>query len=608
MKLYSVREALPQEASENLKAYPELVRSLLYYRGITDAEKAQEFLNPSYETGLHDPYLMKDMDKAVKRILAAIENNERILIYSDYDADGIPAAVVMHDFFKLIGYENFEVYIPHRHNEGYGLHLEAIDTFKDRVKLMITLDCGIVDCDEVKHASDSGIDVIVTDHHVPGLKLPKAIAVVNAHQKKCEYPFDYLCGSGVAFKLVQALLIKLREKEFRRSASLMETSERGGAKLEENFSKNLSVLQQVRAEKEIPKIGQEKWLLDMVGLATLSDMVPLQGENRVLAHYGLKVLKKTRRPGLQKLLAKLKINPKYLTEDDIGFMITPRINAASRMGIPTDAFELLSTADEGVAGKFADHLDQINNERKGLVASTVKEVKKLLAERADHYESQKIIVIGNPNWRPALLGLVANTLVDQYSKPVFLWGREEEKDIKGSCRSDGSVHLVELMEASKHVFKEFGGHTMSGGYALNHEYVHTLEEELTKAYEKVKKNKTVEEKITADAHLTLDDVNERLFKHIDQFAPFGVGNPKPQFIFEQVKIEELKMFGKTQEHLELTFINSAGRKIKAIGFFMMPQDFPLEPKKGDTINLLATLEKSYFRNFPELRLRIVDIL
>ncbi len=569
MKSYSIRETIPETAAESLKAYPELLRKLLYYRGIEAQDKAHEFLNPSYETGLHDPFLMKDMDKAVERILAAIERQERILVYSDYDADGIPAAVVMHDFFTAIGYKNFEIYIPHRHTEGYGLHLEAIETFVPKnIKLLITLDCGIVDYDEVARANSLGIDVIVTDHHMPGEKIPPAYAVLNSKQSDCSYPYDMLCGSGVAFKLIQALLQK----------------NRFGA-----------------------KEGAEKWFLDMVGLATLSDMVPLQGENRVLAHYGLKVLRKSRRPGLIKLLSKIKVKQHYISEDDIGFMITPRINAASRMGIPLDAFKLLSTSDEVEGGMLATHLDAINNERKGLVASTVKEIKKILAERKDHHENKRVIVLGNPNWRPALLGLVANSLAEEYNKPVFLWGREEGMDIKGSCRSDGVIDLVQLMTAAKDSFIEFGGHKFSGGYALSSDKVHTLEDALCAACEKLEAS-VIEDSHVIDAVLSFDDVIPKNYELIEKLGPFGMNNPKPLFIFEHAVVADVKPFGKAKEHLELSFANSKGKLIKAVGFFMTIDDFARIPRKGSTIHLVATMEKSYFSYMAELRLRIVDII
>jgi single-stranded-DNA-specific exonuclease len=570
VKEYKLREPISVDVNKKLESYPELQRSLLYYRGIDDAAKAQSFLNPNYETDLHDPFLMKDMDRAVERILQAIKDKERILIYSDYDADGIPAAVVMTDFFKLIKYDNVEVYIPHRHNEGYGLHLEAIDTFIEKgVKLIITLDCGIVDLEEVAHATLLGMDMIVTDHHLPGDILPAAYAVVNAKRTDCEYPYKMHCGSGVAFKLSQALLKK------------------------GNFTIN---------------DGQEKWLLDMVGIATLSDMVPLQGENRVLAHYGLKVLRKSRRPGFQKMLKIMKVDQRYITEDDVGFMITPRINAASRMGIPLDAFKALSTTDEVEGDMLAKHLDAINNERKGLVASIVKEIKKIMVEREDHFSNRKVIVLGNPSWRPALLGLAANTIAEEYNKPVFLWGREDGKEIKGSCRSDGVTHLVKLMNEVKDHFHEYGGHTFSGGFAIVADKIHTFEDALHEAMVTLGNEAAIAEPVYIDAKLTLDDVNPKLQRVIDELAPFGMGNPKPLFMFEKIIPAEVKMFGKTKEHLELTFYNSQNRKVRAIGFFMKPEDFTTQPRKGTPLTLIASIEKSYFGGTQEIRLRIIDII
>ncbi len=595
MKKYAEREEIQKEVSENLKAYPELFRKLLVARGLDTREKAEEFLNPNFETGVHDPFLLKDMDKAVARILRAMADGERILIYSDYDADGIPAAVVMHDFFKLVDYDNFEIYIPHRHTEGYGLHLEAIETFVEKkIKLLITLDCGIVDHAEVARAKELGIDVIITDHHTPSEKLPDAFAVINPKRADCDYPYKMLCGAGVGFKLVQALLRSLDGKRSCEGVARIERSE--------TECKSLA--------KTAPKPGQEKWLLDMVGLATLSDMVPLDGENRVFAHYGLKVLRKSRRPGFTKLLSIMKVNKQFLTEDDVGFMITPRINAASRMGVPTDAFHLLSTAEESRAEELASHLDLINKERKVLVGVTVKEIKKILSEREDHFLGKQVIVLGNPLWRPAILGLAANTIAEEHGKPVFLWGREDGKDIKGSCRAGGAVHVVRLMEKARGHFKEFGGHAFSGGFAVLPELVHTLEEALNDAFAALGHETETPEPEIFDAVLALDEVNFNLYNQIEKLAPFGTGNPKPLFMFQNVKPKEVKMFGKAKEHLELAFQVGASspKKLRAIGFFMKPEDFAVQPKTGLPINLLATLEKSYFGRYPELRLRIVDII
>src|SRR3989338_2122974 len=390
MPKYAVRGGLSDEIEKNLLAYSPLLRQLLVGRGIVSAEEAEKFLNPHYENHSHDPFLMKDMEKAVERILKVVKDDERIAIFSDYDADGIPGAVVLHDFFKRIGHLNFENYIPDRHGEGFGLNASAIrELHESGCRLLITIDCGITDTEEVAHAIELGMDVIITDHHLPGAEIPHAYAILNPKQADCRYPEKMLCGSGVIFKLIQALCFEIRNSKF----DIPET---------------------------IFPAGQEKWLLDMVGLATLSDMVPLTGENRVFAHFGLKVLRKSPRKGLRELLSVLRLNRSELTEDDIGFSISPRINAASRMGVPMDAFRLFATSDEAEAATLARHLDKMNTERKGKVASLVKEVRRTVEERGEG----KVIVAGNPNWRPALLGLVANSLAEDMHCPVFLWGRE----------------------------------------------------------------------------------------------------------------------------------------------------------------------------------------
>ncbi len=552
----------------------ELLQELLNKRGITTEKDIEYFLNPSYEEHIHDPFLMKDMGKAVERILKAIENKEKIIFFTDYDCDGIPAGVVFHDFFKKIGYNNFENYIPHRHDEGFGLNLEAVEEFaKGGAKLLITADCGITDVEDVALANKLGIDVIITDHHLPGEKLPDAFAILDPKQEGCEYPEKMLCGSGVVYKLIQGILQKNR----------FGISD-----------------------------GWEKWLLDMVGMATLSDMVPLLGENRVFASYGLKVLRKSPRPGFQKLLRLAKADQRNLVEDDIGFTVAPRINAASRMGVPFDAFRLLSTQDEVEAGIIADHLNKINDERKGLVASMVKEIKKRIDAR-EVVMTKKVLVMGNPNWRPAILGLAANTLMREHGRPVFLWGREGGEVIKGSCRS-GDVNLVSIMQAAApDTFIDFGGHGMSGGFSVSHDRIHLLEDELERAYEKAValigfEKGDASSGYDIDKELLIDDVNWRTYETVNKLAPFGEGNRKPIFSFKNAYIKEAKRFGKEGGHLELTFENSQGKKIKAIKFFA--DDLPSleKAKTGSTITLLANLEKSVFRNFPELRLRVVDII
>jgi len=524
---------------------------------------------------------MKNMGKAVERILKAVQNDERIAIFSDYDADGIPGAVILHDFFTRIGYLNFENYIPDRHGEGFGLNTKAIEGLaKGGAKLLVTIDCGITDVEEVAFANKLGIEVLITDHHLLGTEVPQAFVILNPKQLDCQYPEKMLCGSGVVFKLIQALCLEIRNSKF-----------------------------------DIPVTispGWEKWLLDMVGIATLSDMVPLTGENRVFAYYGLKVLKKSPRRGVTELLSVLRMNRADITEDDVGFSISPRINAASRMGIPMDAFRLFATKDENEAATLAKHLDKINNERKGKVASLVKEVKKVVEERSPSTSSgqrpRKVVVAGNPNWRPALLGLVANSLAEDMHCPVFLWGREESIELKGSCRSGGSVDLSLMMHEASSVFSAFGGHKEAGGFSTTLEKVHLLESELERAYEKVRAEYVSDQTRIADALLTFDEVNDKTWQEVCKLAPFGVGNPKPLFLFQNVKARKIEQFGKDKQHLKLTFAKENGVYVNAIQFYAKVEDFPPALGEGRAVNLLAHLERSTFGNRIELRLRIVDIV
>ena len=564
MKKYAVRERINGS----------LIDNLLFYRNIKTPQEKEDFLNPNYEKHIHDPFLLKDAKKAAERIIKAIEENESIVIYSDYDADGIPAGVVFHDFFKKVNFKNFINYIPHRHDEGFGLNVDAVNQFiENKVNLLITLDCGIADTEAVKIAQENGIDVIITDHHEPHEELPPAFAILDHKQKDCNYPEKILCGSGVGFKLIQAIL-KIKRFDV--------------------------------------KEGYEKWFLDMVGMATLSDMVPLVGENRALAHFGLKVLKMSPRKGLMRLLNHLKINQKYLTEDDIGFMITLRINAASRMGVPMDAFRLLATDDDNEAHEYVLHLDEINNERKGKVASIVKEVKKILSERYNN-NPRNVIVAGNPEWRPSLLGLVANTCAEEFGRPAFLWGRDGDGIIKGSCRSGDTVSVVEIMNKVKQgVILQYGGHFASGGFVISNEAIHHLDDHLNSAFELLLKEEKSIEPDYIDMEISLDEVSWNMYGEIEKLAPFGVGNKKPLFVFRDIRIFGIKEFGKEKNHLELSFKKRNGALINAMGFFMDSKTFKNKDgeniKIGDKIDLIATLEKSMFRGRAELRMRIEDVV
>ncbi len=572
---YSLRDAGATKPAE-FAAFSDTLSSLLVGRGIKTVAEADIFLAPDYDMHTHDPFLMKNMDKAVERVYKAIKDNEFISIFTDYDADGIPGGVILYDALRKTGYKNFEVYIPHRHDEGFGLSMHAIDGFKEKgTKLLITIDCGIADIEEVACAQSLGIDVIVTDHHMPHVKvgdatqhLPPAYAILNPKLSDCLYPEKMLCGSGVIFKFVQAFYKKYG------------------------------------AEFGITP-GWEKWFLDLVGIATLSDMVPLVGENRIFAVYGLKVLKKTARPGLSQLFSKLRVNREHLSEDDIGFTITPRINAASRMGEPMAAFNMLSTTDQALAGVYADALESVNNERKGTVASLVKEVKKILSER--DISDKKAIVLGNPSWRPALLGLVANSLAEEYNRPAFLWGRDGEGIIKGSCRSGGTTSVLSIMQKTPESFLAFGGHSASGGFEVSNEAIHTLAESLEKAAHDLG-GELIEKEGLVDGHIGLDEVSWNLYRDIEKLAPYGTGNAKPLFLIKGAHIDAIKSFGKEKNHTEIVFLDKNNRKISAIQFFSSPDSLPVHAVAKGKVDIVAHLEKSTFKNYPELRLRIVEVL
>ncbi|MBI2481967.1 MAG: single-stranded-DNA-specific exonuclease RecJ [Candidatus Vogelbacteria bacterium] len=519
-------------------------------------------LVPDYERDLLDPFLFKGMDKAVERILTALTNKEKIIIFGDYDADGVPATALLASFFNQIGFTFYDIFIPDRHLESYGLSLERVKEFAaDDVKLIITVDCGITDIAEVDLANKQGIDVIITDHHLPPAVRPAAEVIINAKQADDRYPFKELCGSGVAFKLVQALI--------------------------------------TRGNFNLPK-GWEKWLLDLVAVATISDMVPLTGENRVLTHFGLIVLRKTKRVGLKALLAALKLNPRFVTEDDIGFMVGPRINSASRMGHASEAYNLLMTEDVETAATIAKNLDTKNTARKGAVENILKAVEGLVGTK----EPLPVLVVGQNDFSPGILGLVASRLVEKYRRPAFVWGKTEFGEIKGSGRSDGSVNLVELMRAAgDNLFSDLGGHVMAAGFTLLPGKEGELNDKLNAVYNQVKQA-TMSSVIFYDRELTLDGCTEATWRVIEQWAPFGVGNTKPVFLFNKLKVFQVKMFGNGGIHLELTFKTNQSKNICAIGFFYTKD---LKVTAGETIDLLATMEKSYFRGIPELRLRIVDL-
>lgn len=540
---------------------PDELQALLLERLNLSEKDQKAFLFPEYKIG--DLSLFEDMTIAVERIYKAVKSGEQIGIYADYDCDGIPGAVVLLDLFKELKIENnIHIYIPDRHDEGYGLSKLGIDTLEEKgVTLIITVDLGITAIAEVADARSRGIDIVLTDHHQPLVEYPSALAVV--HPVKSSYTNQDPCGAGVAFYLVCAFLQKHRE-EF--------------------------------AIKE----GWEKWLLDLVGFATLSDMVPLTGENRMLVTYGMMVMKKTKRVGLRTLFAEQRMDINSLIETDLTFTVAPRLNAASRMATPMLAFELLSTNDPSRALVLVKELEKINAERKLLVARIVKEAHKKLDTR----ELPDIVVLGDLSWRPAVLGLVATKLQETYQRSFFVWGESGDGVIKGSCRMLDEHHAAYLFQAlPEGVLIHGGGHQAAGGFAVEKDKIHFLEEELNKAISIVDHEPEISNHCDGAIKASLGIVTTRHLQKLRALAPFGVGNPEPVFIFENVTINSTKMFGKNKEHLECEVVDATGR---ATAFtFFVDEEMKNKFVPGATVSFLGTLEAGWRGG---VRVRIQDLL
>ncbi len=572
MKQWVLREAIPEKISKEFELQPDLVRRLLFYRGIQTFVDAEKFLNPDYEKDLRDPFEILDMDKATDRILNAIVKNEKIIIFGDYDADGICASAIFNDFFKKINFENFHIHIPDRHLDGYGLTTKAIKEFiEQKAGLVLTLDCGITDRDEIEELNKAGINTIIIDHHLVSGEKPKAFAIVDSKQNEDKYPFKDLCGAGVVLKVIHAIINKIRDGKV------------------------------IDCKINIAP-GWEKWLLDLAAIATVADMVPLTGENRTIVFYGLKVLRKTNRIGLLALCRRLDLGLKNINEDDIAFLLAPRINIASRMERATISFNLMVTESVQEADWISGRLELMNGDRR----SAVDKILLFASEKIDK-EKDWPIVVGDAEWNPGVLGLAANRLMEKYNRPVFLWGKGGTDNIKGSCRSNGTINLVELMSVlPKGFLEDFGGHVLAGGFSMDEKKIKDLEKEILKAWEKVSKIETENNIIFIDKEISINDVNEDLYIQIEKFQPFGMNNPKPIFLFSDLEISNVKKFGNGGIHLQLDFRKSNGKDIvSAIGFFFNG-NFP-DFKGGYKIDLVASLEKSFFRATPELRLRIIDI-
>lgn len=499
------------------------VAKLLINRGIEDIYEAKKFLNPRKED-LHDPYLFRDMEKAVKVILEAGKKEDPIVIFGDYDVDGVTSTALLYNSFKELGF-NVGYYIPLRLEEGYGLNNESINDLKDQgYKLIVTVDCGVTSVEEVSFAKNIGMNVVITDHHETKDKLPPADAIINPKVAGERYPFLGLAGVGVAFKLLTAINQKLKNP-----LNLFE-------------------------------------YLDIVALGTIADIVPLLDENRFIVQEGTRILRTNPSPGIKCLFKYLRIYKENLTAKDIAFKIAPKINAAGRMGSAITALKLLVSDQVQDVPKTANSLIKYNNLRQNIEAKIFDQAKKKIQSKKS-FEKDKVLVISGDGWHLGVLGIVASRLVGMYNKPVFLVSISDGIG-KGSARSPGQVSLINLLNNVKNnVLEEYGGHEMAAGFSVTENNIDNLRKGLNSAYKSLYKDKTPVHQIEIDAALDPEMINSKTLQHIDLLRPYGHSNPEPIFLIKGMNIERAKVFGINGDHVKL-ILRSGEKKNLAIGYNM----------------------------------------
>jgi single-stranded-DNA-specific exonuclease len=540
---------------------PAIIMNILAGRGITEEMAVQRFLHPDYDNHLHDPFSLTDMQICVDRILLAGERGEKVVIYGDYDIDGITASAVMIEGLAYHGIKATS-YIPDRFEEGYGINLDALRTLKTAgVKLVVSVDCGITSVAEATWARDNDLDLIITDHHAVPAELPQAIAVVNPKRSGDSYPFKDLCGAGVAFKVIQAL-------------------------------------QSVTGR---PNAGQEKWLLDLVALGTVCDVVALVDENRVLVTYGLKVMRQTRRPGLRALANIGGIDITSISSQHLGFVLGPRMNAAGRLEHAARSLELVTTQDAVRAAQIAQELDILNAERR----STQALVFKAADEMAESYASDPVLLLPDPGWSHGIVGIVASKLVEKWHKPVLV-AQIMEGFTKGSARSLGGFNMVEALRANANLLTRFGGHFFAAGYTLRTENIPALRNGLNKYYASSGADTTVIAELDSDADLDgIVGADWELIKYFSLLEPFGVENPEPLLAIRGLTARQVRKIGKESTHLKLVLSDDTGQVIGAVGFGLCAKYPGLMP--GQRLTALGRLNKNEWQGRASLQLVISEL-
>ena len=553
-----------------------VLANLLVQRGIDTLDKASRFFKPRLEE-LHDPFLMKDMDRAVERIEQAVRNNEKIMVYGDYDVDGTTAVALVYTFLRRLGHDNLRFYIPDRYNEGYGVSIKSIDYAASKgVSLVITLDCGIKASEKVAYAKEKGIDYIICDHHLPADHLPEAVAVLDPKRHDCEYPFKELSGCGVGFKLVQAYALR----------------------------------------NNIPFSEVER-LLDLVVVSIASDIVPLADENRILAHFGLKRLNENPSKGLLSIIKICGLEKHTITIDDIVFKIGPRINAAGRMRVDEEdekaapsgghaAVNLLIERNETVAENFGSMIDTFNQDRKSIDRSVTQEAHEWV-ESHPELKNRKSTVIYNPKWMKGIVGIVASRLIETYYRPTVVMTMSNGF-ATGSARSVPGFDLYQAVESCADLLENFGGHMYAAGLTMKPENV----EEFTRRF-----NAYVEEhidpqmlipQVEIDSELLFSDITPAFRRDLNRFQPFGPGNTSPVFITRGASSHgDARLVGAECEHLRMDLMQrqKPNTTLQAIAF-QQPTHFEWV-RSGRPVDVCYTIVENHYRGTVSTQLRVKDI-
>ena len=556
----------PDPDSDTVKSLSEalnvevLIAKLLVQRGITTFENARQFFRPEL-SDLHDPYLMKDMDKAVERIEKAIVNNQNILVFGDYDVDGTTAVALVSSYLKTI-YPNVATYIPDRYDEGYGISFKGIDFADDNgFSLIIALDCGIKSIAHVDYANQKNIDFIICDHHRPGDVLPNAIAILDPKRADCNYPYDELCGCGVGFKLIQAL------------------------------GKN-------RNQTTDDLVGY----LDLVATAIGADIVPITGENRILAHFGLQVINSSPRPGIKALIHLLK--KKTLDITDVVFIVAPRINAAGRIKHGIHAVELLTEFDFEQAQQFAAEIELYNTERKDLDKQITIEALSQIEEKQE--QNQFTTVVFNEKWHKGVIGIVASRLIETYYRPTLVFTKSGDK-YAASARSVKGFDVYNALEACSEHLEQFGGHMYAAGMTLKAENYQNFKNAFEKVVKKTIHPDMLTPEIAIDAAINLEDITPKLTRILKQFEPFGPQNMMPVFITKQIKDTGYgKQIGQNNEHLKLFVKQKNEAGIGAIGFGLGEKLALTTLQKP--FDAVYCIDENEFNDKISIQLRLKDIV